>query len=51
MGFPPEKGLKELLQRFSADIEEMETGNPEILRDIDTEKDYQEELKHHNNHD
>jgi len=29
----------------------METNNPEILRDIDTETDYKEELKHHQNHD
>ena len=39
--FPTEKSLKDILQEYSWDIEEMETGNPEILRDIDTEKDYQ----------
>ena len=51
MEFPLKESLKELLQKHPQDIEEMETGQPEILRDIDTEKDYQEELKYHNNRD
>ena len=33
--FPTEKSLKDILQEYSWDIEEMETGNPEILRDIE----------------
>jgi xanthine dehydrogenase accessory factor len=45
------KSLKDLLNNFPADVEEMETGHPEILRDIDTENDYQQELKYTSNHD
>jgi xanthine dehydrogenase accessory factor len=49
--FPVAGSLKDLLKKYPGDIEEMETGQAEILRDIDTEKDYQKELKYHNDHD
>jgi len=51
MKFNKENSLKDLLHKYPDDIEEMNTGSSEILRDIDTEKDYKEELKHQNNHD
>ena len=51
MGFPLKNSLRDLLTQNPGDIEEVETGHPEILRDIDTEKDYQDELKYHKNHD
>jgi molybdenum cofactor cytidylyltransferase len=38
--------LRDLLEYHPADVEEVETGRPEILRDIDTEKEYRQELKH-----
>jgi xanthine/CO dehydrogenase XdhC/CoxF family maturation factor/CTP:molybdopterin cytidylyltransferase MocA len=44
---PSGSSLRELLDMHLEDITELETDSPEILRDIDTEKDYQEELKHH----
>ena len=46
-----ENSLKELLLNNPDDIEEMETDSSEILRDIDTEKEYIEELKHQNYYD
>ena len=49
--FTVENSLKELLLNNPDDIEEMESGSPEILRDIDTEKEYIEELKHQSNYD
>ncbi len=49
--FPSGSSLRQLLERHPEDIEELETRSPEILRDIDTEKDYREELKHHHKHD
>ena len=49
--FTVENSLKELLINNPDDIEEMETDSPEILRDIDTEKEYIEELKHQRNYD
>jgi molybdenum cofactor cytidylyltransferase len=36
----PEKGLRQLMEKFRADIHEIECGKPEILRDIDTPQDY-----------
>jgi len=51
MEFTRENSLKDLLQKYPGDIEEMETESPEILRDIDTEKDYLKELKYHPDHD
>ena len=46
-----ENSLKELLLNNPYDIEEMETDSSEILRDIDTEKEYIEELKHQSYYD
>ncbi|NOY37494.1 MAG: NTP transferase domain-containing protein [Chlorobi bacterium] len=43
--------LKDLLKRHPEDIEEMEYDSSVILRDIDTENDYLEELKYHKNHE
>ncbi|MGM0377992.1 MAG: nucleotidyltransferase family protein [Bacteroidota bacterium] len=36
----PEKGLRQLMEKFRADIHKIECGRPEILRDIDTPQDY-----------
>lgn len=47
----PENSLKDLLALHPDDIEEVESGNPAILRDIDTKKDYQEELRQKRNYD
>jgi len=41
----PEKGLRELLQKYPADIEEVEVETEAILKDIDTPEDYQNELE------
>lgn len=49
--YPREASLRDLLQRHPAEILEMKTENNGVLRDIDTEKDYQYELKHHHKHD
>lgn len=35
-----EKGLRQLMEKFSTDIYELNCGMPEILRDIDTPQDY-----------
>jgi xanthine dehydrogenase accessory factor len=51
MEFPAEKTLKDLLIKYPGDIEEVETGSPEILRDIDTHQEYLAELKNNNNYD
>jgi xanthine dehydrogenase accessory factor len=48
---PMNKSLKEILIKYPDDVEEVETGSPEILRDIDTESEYLEELKNKNNYD
>ena len=50
-GYPGEASLRDLLQNHPSEILEMKTGNDGILRDIDTESDYQFELKHHYKHD
>ena len=47
---PAGSSLRELLDRHPEDIGELETGKPEILRDIDTEKDYRKELKQYQRH-
>jgi len=47
IGFSPDMILKDLLGNHPADIEEMETGQVEILMDIDNNQDYKEALKHH----
>ena len=36
------------MQKFSDDIEEIEVGNEEILRDIDTPEDYKFEIEKSN---
>jgi CTP:molybdopterin cytidylyltransferase MocA len=50
-GYPREASLRDLLQNHPSEILEMKTGNEGILRDIDTENDYQFELKHHHKHE
>ncbi len=50
-GYPREASLRDLLQNHPSEILEMKTGNDGILRDIDTENDYQFELKHHHKHE
>lgn len=40
----PEKGLKELMEKFDTDVLEVECQAPEIIRDIDTPDDYQNEI-------
>ena len=40
----PEKGLRQLMVKFSNDVCEVECGKPEILRDIDTPRDYEFEI-------
>ena len=51
LGFPQDASLRDILQNHPAEILEMKTANDRILRDIDTENDYQFELKHHYKHD
>ena len=51
LGFPREASLRDLLQNQTAEILEMKTEHDRILRDIDTENDYQFELKHHQKND
>jgi molybdenum cofactor cytidylyltransferase len=36
----PKKGLRQLMEKFSNDIYEIDCGMPEILRDLDTPQDY-----------
>ncbi len=43
--FTSDQSLRDILENHPYDLEEMETENSEILRDIDTEQDYQNELK------
>ncbi len=50
-GYPREASLRDLLKKHASEIQEMKTGNDGILRDIDTENDYQFELKQHHKHD
>jgi xanthine dehydrogenase accessory factor len=45
LDYPEDGSLKSLLLNHPDDIDELETENPEILRDIDTEQDYQKEYK------
>ena len=47
MNLPPEKSLRDILETYPYDIEEVETGDPGILRDIDTPDDYRNELLKH----
>jgi molybdenum cofactor cytidylyltransferase len=39
-----DKGLKELMEKFSDDVLEVECRTPEVLRDIDTPADYKYEI-------
>ena len=41
----PEQGLKGLARKYSDDVLEVEAGTADILKDIDTEKDYRDELR------
>jgi xanthine/CO dehydrogenase XdhC/CoxF family maturation factor/CTP:molybdopterin cytidylyltransferase MocA len=50
-GFSVESSLRHLLEIHPDEILEIQTENDRILRDIDTEKDYVSELKHHHKHD
>lgn len=40
----PEKGLRQLMEKFAGDVEEAECNLPEILRDIDTPEEYSREI-------
>jgi molybdenum cofactor cytidylyltransferase len=40
----PEKGLRQLMEKFAEDVEETECNLPEILRDIDTPEEYSREI-------
>jgi molybdenum cofactor cytidylyltransferase len=40
----PAEGLRALAHRFSADVFEVEAGSPDILKDIDDQEDYLNEL-------
>ena len=40
----PEQGLRVLSKKFSTDVQEVECNTHEILRDIDTPEDYQQEI-------
>lgn len=40
----PEKGLRSLMEKFSSDVHVVECSTPEILRDIDTPADYENEI-------
>jgi molybdenum cofactor cytidylyltransferase len=51
LAFPSGSSLKSLLTKHSGQVQEVETGEPGILRDIDTEKEYQKELKYQKNND
>jgi len=51
IGYPGKASLRDLLQKHPSEILEIKTGSDRILRDIDTENDYQFELKQHNKHD
>ena len=46
----PDQGLRSVAQNFPDDICEMETFCPEIVRDIDTDNDYQYEINKTNTH-
>jgi xanthine dehydrogenase accessory factor len=49
--YPMEASLRDLLQKHPSEILEINIGTDRILRDIDTENDYQFELKQHHKHD
>jgi CTP:molybdopterin cytidylyltransferase MocA len=43
LAYGPDGMLRKLLENHPGEVEEMETGTPEILRDIDTPADYENE--------
>jgi len=45
LAYGPEDTLRTLQDKHPEEVEELETGNTEILRDIDTPRDYENELK------
>lgn len=45
LDYGPEQALRDLQYNHPGDVEEYETGKPEILRDIDTPEEYKNELK------
>jgi molybdenum cofactor cytidylyltransferase len=44
MSLPESKGLRMLAERYPDDVMESETDDPSVLRDIDTQQDYMNEL-------
>lgn len=44
----PDETLRALIHRFSEDVFEVEVNTPDILKDIDTQEDYLNELKQNN---
>jgi len=44
LALAPEKSLRDLLSRHAGDIDEVESGQPGVLIDIDTKEEYQEEI-------
>ncbi|MEX0981519.1 MAG: XdhC family protein [Bacteroidales bacterium] len=46
--YGPKNSLRDLPEKNPGEVEELETGNPVILRDIDTPKDYENEKSIHN---
>ncbi|MFN2337111.1 MAG: NTP transferase domain-containing protein, partial [Bacteroidales bacterium] len=44
MSLPESKGLRTLAERHNDDVMEAETDDPSVLRDIDTQQDYMNEL-------
>jgi len=44
----PADGLRSLFRKFPDDVFEVDTKNPAILKDIDTQEDYLNELKQFN---
>ena len=51
VGLADKNNLRDLMQDHPGDILEVNTGSPEILRDIDTLEDYENEIKYLKNHD
>ena len=48
LAYGPENTLRNLTANHPGEVEELETGKPEILRDIDTPQDYKNETSHDN---
>jgi xanthine dehydrogenase accessory factor len=47
LAYGPDGMLRQLLEKHSGEVEELETGHEEILRDIDTPADYENERHQH----